>query len=351
MHILQINTEKGWRGGERQTVLSMEGLRDAGVDVTLLCLRDRPLVRKAREAGFSVIAVSNQLGALRHCIFHGGNYSVMHAQSSRGFGFAAVATLFTGTPLVYTRRVDFVPRGILTKWKYRRAAALVAISGAIRDVLHNAGMGEAEVISSIVSDHVPDASRCSLLRQEQHTDGHRIVGVIAALVGHKDPLTMVRAAAIVHRRIPDIVFLHFGEGELRTAAEEECGRLNLDGVYRLLGHRNDVEDYFPLFDCFAMSSREEGLGSTVLDAFKNGVPVASTSAGGLAELVQGRGLLSLPGDPGELAENIIHLIERRADAKHRCDAARAYVGEHHNREIQSRRNIEIYRRIIRPRIH
>ena len=45
MHILQINTEKGWRGGERQTLLSMEGLRDAGVTVTLLCIKNRPLWR------------------------------------------------------------------------------------------------------------------------------------------------------------------------------------------------------------------------------------------------------------------------------------------------------------------
>jgi glycosyltransferase involved in cell wall biosynthesis len=345
MHILQINTEKGWRGGERQTLLSMEGLRDAGVTVTLLCLRNQPLAQKAHEAGFTVVAVANQFGALRHCILHGGRYSVLHAQSSRAFGFAAVATLFVRTPLVYTRRVDFVPRGMLTKWKYRRADALVAISEAIRDILHNAGMGEATVISSIVTDYVPDKARCALLRQEQHLDGRCVVGVIAALVGHKDPLTMVRAASLVYKRLPDTVFLHFGEGALRCAVEEELSRLNLQDVYRLLGHRDKVEDFFPLFDCFAMSSSEEGLGSTVLDAFKNGVPVASTSAGGLAELVQGRGLLSRPGDHEALAGSIVSLMEHRADARRMCDEAREYVVKHHARKALSQRYIEIYHRL------
>ncbi|MBN1306724.1 MAG: glycosyltransferase, partial [Chitinispirillaceae bacterium] len=110
MHILQINTEKGWRGGERQTLLCMEGLRDAGVPVTLLCLRGRPLWRRAREADFPVVAIAAQAGIVTHLMHGARRYSVLHAQSARAFGFAAIATLFAPVPLVYTRRVDFVPR-------------------------------------------------------------------------------------------------------------------------------------------------------------------------------------------------------------------------------------------------
>jgi glycosyltransferase involved in cell wall biosynthesis len=36
-------------------------------------------------------------------------------------------------------------------------------------------------------------------------------------------------------------------------------------------------------DIYVMSSREEGLGTSVLDAMARGIPVASTSAGGLPE--------------------------------------------------------------------
>ena len=35
MRILQINTERGWRGGERQTLLTALGLRAAGDTVGL----------------------------------------------------------------------------------------------------------------------------------------------------------------------------------------------------------------------------------------------------------------------------------------------------------------------------
>ena len=345
MHILQVNTEKGWRGGERQTLLSMEGLRDAGVTVTLLCLSDSPLYERAVKAGFPVVGVSGQFGALQHMIFRGNRYSVIHAQSSRAFGFASLATLFIRTPVVYTRRVDFIPRGILTKWKYHRAAALVAISNAIGTILSDAGMGEARVISSIVPDYTPDTTRAERLREELHCSQRTVVGVVAALVGHKDPLTMVQAAKEVAASTPDVLFLHFGDGALRSDVETAIQRLSLTGYYRLMGHQSGVEDYFQLFDCFAMSSKEEGLGSSVLDAFKYGIPVASTTAGGLAELVAGRGLLSPPGDAPALADNIRRLLTDASAARQMAEKAKTYVAAHHSRKVLTTRYISLYREI------
>ena len=348
MHILQINTEKGWRGGERQTLLSMEGLRDAGVTVTLLCIKNRPLWQRAREAGFLVVGAAHHLAVLWHLLAHGNRYSILHAQSSRAFSFAAFAAIYIRTPVVYTRRVDFVPRGTLTRWKYRRASALVAISKAIGDILRQSDMGDAVVISSIVPEVIPNPERSAMLVRELGIEGQRIVGVVAAIVGHKDPLTMIRAAALVTTRLPDTAFLHFGDGYLRNAAEEECRRLGLKEHYRLLGHRNAVEDYFPLFDCFAMSSKEEGLGSSVLDAFRAAIPVATTCAGGLAELVEDRGLVSAVGDPAALAENIIRMMSDRALAEGYTAAAYAYVTRHHNRTLLTGRTIDLYRKITRP---
>jgi len=50
-----------------------------------------------------------------------------------------------------------------------------------------------------------------------------------------------------------------------------------------------------------MSSQEEGLGSSVLDAFQYRVPVVSTNAGGLQEVVDGNGLLCHVKDSEALA--------------------------------------------------
>jgi len=346
MRILMLNTEKGWRGGERQTLLSMMGLRDAGIEVQLLCLCDRPLFAKASDAGFSPVGIKNQAAAFIWIVRHAGRFSLLHAQSSRIFGFAAFAKVCTRTPLVYTRRVDFMPRGAVTRWKYRQADALAAISFAIRDVLRTAGVGEAEVISSIVSGHIPDGSRARRFEQEHGLAGKRVVGVIAALVGHKDPLTMVRAACRVINQASDVVFVHFGDGLLRNDVLNACRQEGIEKQYLLAGYVDTVEDFFPLFRCFAMSSREEGLGSTVLDAFTARVPVASTAAGGLAELVRDRGLVSPVGDDAALADNIIRLLSDRRQADGFTDAAAGYVVRHHGRDVITAKYIALYRKVL-----
>jgi len=59
-----------------------------------------------------------------------------------------------------------------------------------------------------------------------------------------------------------------------------------------------------------MSSRDEGLGTSVLEAMALGIPVASTTAGGLPEaLGEGAGLLVPPGDADGLAEAVERLVK------------------------------------------
>jgi glycosyltransferase involved in cell wall biosynthesis len=209
-------------------------------------------------------------------------------------------------------------------------------------------MGNAELISSIVADYTPDPEKQRSLVDGLKLDKKVIVGVVGALVPHKDPLTMVHAAAAVHHQLPNTVFLHFGEGALRPAVEAAIAENGLRDKYLLLGHRNGVENFFPLFSCFAMSSREEGLGSSVLDAFKYGVPVAATSAGGLAELVGGRGLLCAAGDATALGANIIRLLTDAPYAATLVDTARSYVTTDHDRTVLTSRYLSLYKKLISP---
>jgi glycosyltransferase involved in cell wall biosynthesis len=58
-----------------------------------------------------------------------------------------------------------------------------------------------------------------------------------------------------------------------------------------------------------MSSREEGLGTSVLDALARGIPVASTDAGGLPEILEGgTGLLVPAGNPSALADAVERIV-------------------------------------------
>ena len=55
LRVLLINTEKIWRGGERQTLYTLQGLLSEGVKASLLCLKDYPLHRQAQKKTFQLL--------------------------------------------------------------------------------------------------------------------------------------------------------------------------------------------------------------------------------------------------------------------------------------------------------
>jgi glycosyltransferase involved in cell wall biosynthesis len=198
-------------------------------------------------------------------------------------------------------------------------------------VLLEFGLRDVPLISSISRERELDKTRASgLLGTKGVGLGTTVVGTVAALVGHKDPLTMVRAAAELVRTRGDVVFVHFGEGPLRERVTEGIRDAGLEGRYHLMGHVDRGEEFFSVFDLFAMSSTEEGLGSSVLDAFMYGVPVASTGGGGLRELVEKRGLVCEPGDWKGLAANMGRLLGDASLARGFTSGAKDYVVNEHS---------------------
>jgi glycosyltransferase involved in cell wall biosynthesis len=136
-----------------------------------------------------------------------------------------------------------------------------------------------------------------------------IAANVAALVAHKDHATLVRAAGLLRQALPPLHWVVAGEGADRHALERLRAELGLDHRVHLLGHLDEPARLIADATCFVMSSREEGLGTSVLEAMALGIPVASTSAGGLPEMLQdGAGLLVPPGDPAALAAAVERLV-------------------------------------------
>lgn len=350
MRVLQINTEKTWRGGERQTLYTLKGLAEAGVEVSLLCRAGAPLAKRAAALPVRVHPVTGQLSAMRFLASCRGRYDVLHAQTAKGQSLAAFSKPLHGTPLVYTRRVDFRPSGLAARIKYRLTDRTVAISQAIADVLAKFGVRGVPVIPSAVLPSpatVPAPELEARTRAELGLDGRHLLGAVAALETHKDPLTMVETVARLRQmRGDDFAFLHFGEGRLLEPAKSRARELKLDGIYHFMGFCPHVIDYVRIFDVFVMSSREEGLGSTVLDAFLEGVAVASTEGGGLKELVTGRGLLAPVGDAAGLATAIARLLDDAPLRERLTAEARRYVLERHDLDRLCAEYVRLYEELL-----
>ncbi len=349
LKILQINTERGWRGGERQTLFTMKALARAGQEVELLCLGGSTLARRAKEEFLPVREVKNQTGALSFLAIRGRDYDILHAQTGRGQSLAVMSRPLHGRQVVYTRRVDFVPRGTLSLLKYHYTHQVVAISSAIKDILEDTLPGKkVEVIPSCLdtASSVRTPSPEALSLKKRLAPG-KIIACAAALVPHKDPLTLVRAAArLKENHDLDFVLLHFGRGPLEAEVRREISRLGLKRHYLLMGFEQDLESFFPVFDVFVMSSQEEGLGSSVLDAFRYKVPVVSTNAGGLKDLVSGRGLICPVRDPDCLARSMNQVLRDPDSCLDMTRKAQAYVLREHGLEEMTRRYLRLYREML-----
>jgi len=100
-----------------------------------------------------------------------------------------------------------------------------------------------------------------------------------------------------------------GSGKLEDELRRLAAALSLERV-RFLGWRNDVAALIKGADIVVLSSRAEGLGSSLCEAQAAGKAVVATSAGGIPEAVEHgeTGLLSPPGDAQALGAHIKALL-------------------------------------------
>src|SRR5690606_31632335 len=104
------------------------------------------------------------------------------------------------------------------------------------------------------------------------------------------------------------------------------------------------------FDVFVMSSIEEALGSSVLDAFLQRVPVVSTDAGGLKEsLADGRGVLCPVGDAHALAQGMARCLDDAAFRADCTERAYHYVRTEHDVTEMGRRYLAQFDRLLAGR--
>ena len=357
MRILHIDTERGWRGGERQALWLASELGRRGHGSIVAARPGEPLAQRAIEAALEVVACTPRFEAdprvalrLRRFI-RNRRVDLVHAHTAHAVGLGALATIVSGHPLVASRRVDFHLRpNVGTRWKYGRAAAVIAISHAVADVLASDGIDRAKI--AIVPDgtdvhrHIIPASS-SALNALGVKQGAPLVVQVAQLVPHKDPVNFVRAIAMARERVPTLQALLVGEGELRMAVENTACALNLSGALHVVGYRNDADALLAAADVAVLSSQEEGLGSVLLDALLLGKPIAATRAGGIPDVVQHEitGLLAPVRDSGALGAHIATLLMNRELATRLGAAARLRAVEF-SVERMADRTLAVYERVL-----
>ncbi|MCH7527418.1 MAG: glycosyltransferase family 4 protein [Planctomycetes bacterium] len=127
-----------------------------------------------------------------------------------------------------------------------------------------------------------------------------------------DPETMISAAALVHKKRPDVRFDFVGSGVRRPARRRYAVKMGIDHAIRWIDRQphDALPDIMAGWVLTAISSRSESYGLAALEASAMELPVIATDVGGLRETVQHdvTGLRVPPQDPAALADAMVTLI-------------------------------------------
>jgi glycosyltransferase involved in cell wall biosynthesis len=322
VRVLHIDSGREYRGGQNQVrLLTRELGRVADVGQRLVTKRDSELARRVAQHGTAVREVpwgpSLDPRALWRLSLEVADFApdLLHAHDSHALQLAYWMRRLSGRgpgdpALVATRRVDFHVR---RRSVWRRVDHLIAISEAVRAVLVADGIGATDITvvpSGIDPDEVRRAARTPLNVRARLglSPGTPLAANVAALVGHKDQDTLIRAAHAARAARAELHWAIAGEGELRGSLEATLARLGLSDRVHLLGHVPEADALIAEADVFVMSSKEEGLGSVVLHALALGKPVVATRAGGLPEMVPEPWLVPV-GDADALARKVVLALD------------------------------------------
>ncbi|MCU0821101.1 MAG: glycosyltransferase family 4 protein [Spirochaetes bacterium] len=359
--ILHINDAVTWRGGEKQTFYLTRHLNSRGYISLCVCRRDSVLHKKLEEENLPYFPLKMRsefdiFSAAKIAKYAEKNKTgIIHMHTSHAHSIGLLTNLFHRFPVnIVSRRVDFrVKSHFLNRIKYSFPDRFITVSGAIREILIEDGIpaGKISAVHSGVDLEQYSRIQCDYLFEEFARipglrDKIKIINT-AALTHQKDHETLIRAMDIVLKSRRDAVLFIAGEGELESRLKKLSSGLGLNENIIFTGFRNDPLSLIKFCDFFVLSSRWEGLGTSVIDAMALGKPVIACSTGGTPELISDgiNGMLVEKENPLSLAGAILKLAgDTDLRKKYGSEAIRKASDFSIERTVE--RTIDVYRECL-----
>ncbi len=360
MFSIHIDTAKTWRGGQRQVLLTVFGLRERGHRTALIAHPEGELAARAVE-GHDLIRLAPRAEVDLHAgwklsrIVRDLKPDIIHAHDPHAVALASLGLSFMTSgrcpTLVASRRVAFHLKGhAFSRWKYHQVQCFIAASNAIRDMLIGDGIDPGRIVTVYegIDLHRVQAEQAANIHAELWLPTHApLVGAVAALTQEKGHRYLIEAAGLVVRDVPDARFVILGEGELRASLERQIKELHLEKHVLLPGFRADILSFIKSFDVFVMSSLFEGLGTSLLDAMALSKPTVASDTGGIPEVVSHgeTGLLVPPRDAKALALAISTLLKDPARRERMGRAGLERVKRLFSADEMVEKTLKVYERL------
>ncbi len=188
-------------------------------------------------------------------------------------------------------------------WAIGLSNGLIAVSKDSGQKLQTlAPKSEIKVIANAI-ETTPFAFPVSRFDERNKNVRVLFVGAMGKLKGETDLADAVKLIAEKHPNLR-VSFLGFGGENLKGY----CEKIGIEDLIEFVGAVSLEErlGFFEKADIFALPTYAEAMPISVIEAMAAGLPVVSTTVGGIPELIEddGDGFLFAPGDSAALAEKI-----------------------------------------------
>ena len=270
------------------------------VQVPTYPLFDYPPYETALASTMVDVIKNNQLQLLHV------HYAIPHASAAfmakkileqEGIYIPVITTLHGTDITLVGRDKTYAP---VVAFSINQSDAITAVSQNLRDETYRTFRIEKniEVIHNFVDVQRFSRKPIDAFKKVIAPNGERILIHASNFRKIKRVDDVVKIFYEVNKQIPSKL-LFVGDGPERVSAEQLCRQLNVCDDVRFVGKQEQMEDILAIGDLFLLTSEYESFGLAALEAMAAGVPVVSTNAGGLPEIMI-QGVTGYMGDVGDI---------------------------------------------------
>lgn len=231
-----------------------------------------------------------------------------------------------------------------------RADAIICESDHFRDRLHQIGVSPNKIFvlpNGIDLENFNPTGKIDARRQLALPENKTIILNIGAMSPRKGQKYLVEAIPEIIEKDKNVQFIFIGDGEIRTELESlvSAGKLAPYVLFPGMQKASQIPLWLNAADIFVLPSLFEGNPNVLLEAMACGLPVVSTTVGGIPEMVRDgqEGLLGPPKSSQSLARHIASLIQDKTlREKLGQNALKIIRANYGSWERQSEKLISIY---------
>jgi glycosyltransferase involved in cell wall biosynthesis len=157
----------------------------------------------------------------------------------------------------------------------------------------------------------PSLDQCDELRAKWRIPANvPLIGGMFRFMQEKRPLLWIEVAARIAPALPDVHFVLFGEGPMRSEMEALIRQCGLGERVKMAGLVMSSFDGLAPCDLVLLTSSGEGIPNVLLEAQWLGIPVVTVNAGGAGEAVNDgtTGLVVESGNAADIAAGVLSIL-------------------------------------------